>query len=83
MKNKNYTRVLSEQQIKDITEQMAADLIKYPKESAEYLMNFYLNGDEEGLFNLISDWVEAAEHDVIQRYNTELMEESFNSGDDE
>ena len=78
MKNRNYTRLLSEQQIKDITEQMAADLVKYPTESAEHLMNFYLNGDEEGLFNLISDWVEAAEHDVIQHYNTELMEESFN-----
>ena len=76
--SRNQFRLLNDEQIENIKAQVAYDLVRYPQESAECLMNFYLNGDEEGLFNLISDWVEAAEHDVIQHYNTELMEESFN-----
>ena len=43
--NRNHTRVLSEQQIKDITEQVAYDLKKYPSESAEVLVNLYLQND--------------------------------------
>lgn len=77
-KNRNYIRVLNYQQIKDIIDQVADDFRKYPLESAEHLMNFYLNGDTKGLYEVISDWIESAEDTVIDRLNSELIEDSFN-----
>jgi len=69
IKNRNYKRLLSNQQIKDITVQVGEDLKKFPLESAEHLMNFYLNGDAEGLFQTISDWIEYAEDAVLANQN--------------
>jgi len=71
--NRNYTRLLSDQQIKDITTQVAEDLKNFPLESAEHLMNLYLNGDEEGMFKMISDWIEIAEDAVIEQYRIETI----------
>ena len=76
--NRNHTRVLSEQQIKDITEQVAYDLKKYPSESAEVLVNLYLQNDIQGMFEAISDWIETAEDEVRRQFNTNLIEDSFN-----
>ncbi len=67
--NRNYTRLLNPQQIKDITTQVAEDLKNFPLESAEHLMNFYLNGDAEGLFQMVSDWIEYAEDAVLANQN--------------
>jgi len=69
IKNRNYKRLLSNQQIEDITVQVGEDLKKFPLESAEHLMNFYLNGDAEGLFQTISDWIEYAEDAVLANQN--------------
>ena len=76
--NRNHTRVLSEQQIKDITEQVAYDLKKYPSESAEVLVNLYLQNDIQGMFEAINDWIETAEDEVRRQLNTDLTEDSFN-----
>lgn len=78
MNNRNQRRVLNDEQIQNIIEQMAEDFRKYPRESAEYLINHYLTGDTEGMFKLVSDWVEIAEDKVIEILNTDLMEDSFN-----
>ena len=75
--NRNHRRVLSEQQIKDITEQVALDLIKYSQETADTLVDHYLRNDDEGLLEMIAYWVEGAEDEVIERINTELTEDSF------
>ena len=76
--NRNHTRVLSEQQIKDITEQVAYDLKKYPSESAEVLVNLYLQNDIQGMFEAINDWIELAEDEIRRQLNTDLTEDSFN-----
>jgi hypothetical protein len=76
--NRNHTRVLSEQQIKDIAEQVAYDLKQYSLESADTLIDHYLRGDTEGLFEIITQWVELAEDEVKRQLNTDLMEDSFN-----
>jgi len=64
--NRNHRRVLSEQQINDIIQQVADDLRKYPLESAEVLVNCYLENDIKILFESVSDWVEAAEDTVME-----------------
>ena len=69
MKNRNQHRLLNDEQIKDIITQMADDFKKYPVESAEHLINFYLNDDVVGMFEMISDWIETAE-DEVKRLNT-------------
>ena len=76
--NRNHTRVLSEQQIKDIAEQVAYDLKQYSLESADTLIDHYLRGDAEGLFEIITNWVETAEDEVRRQLNTDLIEDSFN-----
>ena len=76
--NRNHTRVLSEQQIKDIAEQVAYDLKQYSLESADTLIDHYLRGDAEGLFEIITQWVELSEDEVKRQLNTDLMEDSFN-----
>ena len=78
MNNRNQHRVLNNEQIQNIIEQMAEDFRKYPRESAEYLIDYYLTGDTEGMFKLVSDWVEGAEDEVIKILNTDLTEDSFN-----
>lgn len=75
--NRNHKRVLNDQQIKDITSQVAYDLVKYADESAEILVDHYLRGDAEGLLEMINSWVEAAEDEVIEELNTQLSEDSF------
>jgi hypothetical protein len=69
--NRNNTRVLSEDQIRNLTLQVAEDLRKYPSESAEALINLYLNGDAQGMFDTVSDWIEYAE-DEIKRQEDNL-----------
>jgi len=76
--NRNHTRVLSEQQIKDIAEQVAYDLKQYSLESADTLIDHYLRGDAEGLLEVITQWVELAEDEVRRQLNTDLIEDSFN-----
>ncbi len=83
MNNRNQHRLLNEHQIKDITAQVAYDLIKYANESAETLIDHYLRGDAEGLFEIISQWIEAAEDDVITELNTQLNEDSFRQSEDD
>jgi hypothetical protein len=77
MINRNHTRVLSDQQIKDITSQVAYDLVRYANESADTLVDHYLRDDAEGLLEIISDWIEAAEDAVLDELNTQLSEDSF------
>jgi hypothetical protein len=77
MINRNHTRVLSDQQIKDITSQVATDLVRYANESAEALVNNYLMGDAEVLLETISNWIELAEDAVLEELNTQLNEDSF------
>ena len=68
-KNRNYKRLLSSEQIADITDEVSKDLKNFSFESAEHLMNFYLNGDAEGMFQMISDWIEYAEDHVLANEN--------------
>ena len=83
MNNRNQHRLLNEHQIKDITAQVAYDLIKYANESADTLIDHYLRGDAEGLFEIISQWIEAAEDDIITELNTQLSEDSFRQSEDD
>ncbi len=83
MINRNHTRVLSDQQIKDITSQVAYDLVRYANESADTLVDHYLRDDAEGLLEIISDWIEAAEDAVLDELNTQLSEDSFKQAQDE
>ena len=76
--NRNQHRTLSDIQITDITSQVAYDLAKYKIEAAEILMDHYLRGDTEELFNVVSEWIEVAEDELRRQLNTELMEDSFN-----
>jgi len=76
--SRNNERVLSDQQIKDITAQVANDLVKYANESADTLVDHYLRGDAEGLLEMITNWIEGAEDEIITELNTQLMEDSFN-----
>ena len=76
--NRNNERVLNEQQIKDIAAQVANDLRKYPLESADILIDHYLRGDAEGLIDVVTNWIEGAEDEVIKQLNSDLMEDSFN-----
>lgn len=76
--NRNQYRLLNDIQIADIISQVAYDLVNYKTETAEAFIDHYLRGDAEGLFKLISEWVEAAEDEVKRQLNTELMEDSFN-----
>jgi hypothetical protein len=78
MNNRNQHRALNNEQIQNIIEQMAEDFRKYPRESAEYLIDYYLTGDTEGMFKLVSDWIEGAEDEVIKILNTDSIEDSFN-----
>lgn len=77
MKNRNQNRLLNDQQIQDIIAQVALDLVEYRMESAEVLMDHYLRGDAEGMFQTVSDWIETAEDEVRRQLNTDLMEDSF------
>lgn len=77
MNNRNQHRLLNDQQIKDITAQVAYDLVRYANESADTLVDHYLRSDAEGLLEIISNWVEAAEDEVIDELNSQLNEDSF------
>ena len=77
MKNRNHTRVLNDQQIKDIASQVAYDLVRYADESADTLVDHYLRDDADGLLEMISSWIEAAEDAVLDEINTQLNEDSF------
>ena len=81
--NRNHKRVLSEQQIKDITAQVALDLVKYAQETADTLVDHYLRGDAEGLMVLVDSWVEGAEDEVLDEINTQLIEDSFKQAENE
>jgi hypothetical protein len=81
MKNRNQHRLLNDEQIKDIITQMADDFKKYPVESAEHLINFYLNGDVVGMFEIVSDWIETAEDEIKRQINNDIIEDSFNNDD--
>ncbi len=83
MNNRNQHRLLNDQQIKDITSQVAYDLVRYANESADTLVDHYLRDDAEGLLEIISDWIEAAEDAVLDELNTQLSEDSFKQAQDE
>jgi hypothetical protein len=76
--NRNHHRLLSDTEIANITSQVAYDLAQYKNETAEVLMDLYLRGDIEGLFAIVSGWIEVAEDEVKRQLNGELMEDSFN-----
>jgi hypothetical protein len=75
--NRNQHRLLNDIQIADITSQVAYDLAKYKTETAEVLIDHYLRGDAEGLFSVISEWIEVAEDEIKRQLNMELIEDSF------
>jgi hypothetical protein len=75
--NKNQHRLLNDIQIVDITSQVAYDLTKYKTEIAEVLMDHYLRGDAEGLFSIVSEWIEVAEDEIKRQLNMKLTEDSF------
>ena len=77
MNNRNQHRLLNDQQIKDITSQVAYDLVRFANESAEILVDHYLRGDAEGLLDNVTFWVEGAEDEVIDELNSQLNEDSF------
>lgn len=83
MNNRNQHRLLNEQQIKDITAQVAYDLIRHANESADTLVDHYLRGDAEGLLEIISSWIEQAEDDVITELNTQISEDQFKKFNDD
>lgn len=83
MNNRNQHRLLNEQQIKDITSQVEYDLKKYANDSANTFVDHYLRGDVEGLFEIISSWIEIAEDEVRRQINTDLSEDSFKYSDDD
>ena len=75
--NRNQHRVLSDIHVTDITVQVAYDLAKYKIEAAEILMDHYLRGDAEELFNVVSEWIEVAEDELKRQLNMDLIEDSF------
>ena len=75
--NRNQHRVLNDIQVTDITVQVAYDLAKYKIEAAEILMDHYLRGDVEELFNVVSEWIEVAEDELKRQLNMDLIEDSF------
>lgn len=75
--NRNSTRILSEDQIRNLTLQVAEDLRKYPSESAEALINLYLNGDVEGMFSTVSDWIEYAEDEMKRQEDNLDYDDQF------
>ncbi len=77
MENRNNWRLLNDQQIKDITKQVAEDLTKYSEESASTLVDHCLRGDAEGLLEIISNWIEIAEDKVIENINYQLNEDQY------
>lgn len=81
MDNRNQHRLLNEQQIKDITSQVEYGLKKHANDSANTFIDHYLRGDAEGLFSIVSSWVEQAEDNVITELNTQLSEDQFNDND--
>lgn len=83
MNNRNQHRLLNEHQIQDITAQVAYDLIKYSQESADTLVDHYLRGDAEGLFEIISQWIEVAEDEVIKELNSKLNEDYLKQSQDD
>jgi len=83
MKNRNQHRLLNDDQIKNITAQVAYDLIKYADDSANTLMDHYLRNDAEGLFEIISSWLEQAEDNVLEELNTQLNEDYFRRSQEE
>ena len=83
MNNRNQHRLLNNDQIKNISAQVAYDLIKYANESADTLVDHYLRGDAEGLFTIISSWIEGAEDEVLDELNTQLNEDYFKRSQEE
>ncbi len=77
MDNRNQHRLLNQEQIINITAQVAYDLVKFANESAEILVDHYLRGDAEGLLEVVSNWIEGAEDEVLDELNTQLNEDSF------
>jgi hypothetical protein len=77
MDNRNQHRLLNQEQITNITAQVAYDLVKFANESAEILVDHYLRGDAEGLLEVVSNWIEGAEDEVLDELNTQLNEDSF------
>ena len=83
MDNRNQHRLLNKQQIKDITSQVEYDLKKHTNDSANTFVDHYLRGDVEGLFKIISSWIEQAEDNIITELNTQLSEDQFKTFDDD
>jgi hypothetical protein len=80
MVSRNQVRLLGDEQIEAIKKQMAADFETYSYETAEILMNYYLEGNKSELMDAVITWVEGAEDDVINQINTELAEDAFRDG---
>ena len=76
MNNRNNNRVLNEQQISDIKEQLIYDIRLWVDDTSDELINYYLTGNHEDFYQTITNWVEAAEDMVIDRINAELTEDS-------
>ena len=83
MKNRNNHRLLNNNQIQDIIAQVALDLIKYSHESADTLVDHYLRDDAEGLLDIISQWIESAEDEVMKELNSQLNEDYFKQSQDD
>lgn len=69
--NRNQLRVLDEETILHVTKQVEIDLVEYSEGTAEALVDHYLRGDIEGLFETITTWIELAEDEVLNKQNQE------------
>jgi hypothetical protein len=79
-RNRNDYRLLDDEQIEAIVNQVTFDLHMYADETASTLVDHYLRGDAEELFKIVTEWVEGAEDKVIDSLNTELAEDAFRNG---
>jgi hypothetical protein len=79
-RNRNDYRLLDDEQIEAIVNQVTFDLHQYADETASTLVDHYLRGDAEELFKIVTEWVEGAEDRVIDSLNTELAEDAFRDG---
>jgi len=59
--NKNWQRLMTDEQIKSVKEQLAIAITDDANYIAGMLVDFYLMGDSDGLFANVEEMVEAAE----------------------
>ena len=77
--NKNWQRLMTDEQIKSVKEQLTIAITDDANYIAGMLVDFYLMGDSDGLFANVEEMVEAAEEGrllSIDQINMILREDS-------